>query len=49
MVDAAAAAARHLLGIGLAPVLDRDTLRGMWRHGHHRLAQHCYDLAGGDT
>jgi hypothetical protein len=49
MVDAAAHAAAHLLTLGLPPILDRDTLRGMWRHGHHRLAQHCYDLAGGDT
>ncbi|HVQ85892.1 MAG TPA: hypothetical protein VMS84_14280 [Mycobacterium sp.] len=46
-VDAGAAAAAHLLAAGVAPILDVDTLRGMWRHGHHRLAQHCYDLAGG--
>jgi hypothetical protein len=47
-LDAAAAAAKHLLQAGLPPMFDVDTLRGMWRHGHHQLAQHCYQLAGGD-
>jgi hypothetical protein len=49
MLDAAAQAAAHLLTLGLPPILDRDLVRGMWRHGHHRLAQHCYSLAGGDA
>jgi hypothetical protein len=48
-VDGWAHAAAHLLTLGLPPTLGRDTLRALWRHGHHRLAQQCYYLAGGDT
>jgi hypothetical protein len=37
MIDGAADAAAHLLAHGLTPVFDIDTLREMWRAGHHRL------------
>ena len=50
MVDAGRAAAVHLLGHGLTPILDRDVLRALWRRGGHdrRLAQDLYALVGGD-
>ena len=42
--DAAAAAAAHLLACGYAPVFDIETLRAMWKAGHHQLVD---DLRGG--
>lgn len=33
MIDAARAAAEHLLGTGLTPLLDLDAQRAMWRRG----------------
>jgi hypothetical protein len=49
-VDAAGAAGRHLLELGYTPLLETGVLRQLWwRGGHHRqLAQHLYDLAGGE-
>jgi hypothetical protein len=38
MVDAAAAAAQHLLAENLTPVFDVSTLRALWRAGHRDLA-----------
>jgi hypothetical protein len=48
MVDAGAAAAEHLLDIGLTPILPIEMLRAMWRAGHHRLVDRvrtAYGLA----
>ena len=47
----AVAAAHHLLARDLTPIFDTDTLRAMWRSGHHRLVDRVrgvddYDLAG---
>ena len=51
MVDAGAAAAAHLLELGHTPILKTDVLRGLWRRGgaDRQLAQHLYELAGGDA
>jgi hypothetical protein len=51
MVDAGAAAAQHVLEYGHTPILKADVLRGLWRRGgdDRQLAQHLYQLAGGDT
>lgn len=43
-VDGAVAAAEHLRGVGLVPCFDVDTLRAMWRAGHHQLVD---ELRGG--
>ena len=43
-IDAAAAAAAHLLAHGYTPVFDIETLRTMWKAGHHQLVD---DLRGG--
>jgi hypothetical protein len=43
-IDGAVAAACHLRAAGLQPVFDLDTLREMWREGHHSLVD---DLRGG--
>jgi hypothetical protein len=45
-VDAGAAAARHLIECGLPPSFDLETLRAMWRQGHHQVAQQCRDAYG---
>jgi hypothetical protein len=45
-VDAAHAAALHLLEIGLCPVLPVTTLRALW-HRDRALSQRLFDLAGG--
>jgi hypothetical protein len=51
MVDAGAAAARHILGLGYTPILKPDTLRALHARGgdDRELAQRCYELCGGDT
>jgi hypothetical protein len=48
-VDAGAAAAQHLLEVGLTPILDVAVLQALWRRaGRDRaLAQHLYALVGG--
>ena len=45
-VDAGAAAAQHLLELGLTPILDVAVLRALWRRpGRDRdLAQHLHTL-----
>ena len=48
MVDAAADAAAHLIGVGYVPIFDTATLRAMWRAGDRELAQQLYELCGGD-
>jgi hypothetical protein len=45
-VDGAVAAANHLLGLGLSPLFNTDTLRGIWRRGHRDLAVRLARLAG---
>jgi hypothetical protein len=49
MVDAGAAAARHLIELGLTPILETAVLRALWRRGGRDrvLAANLYDLAGG--
>lgn len=37
MVAAAVAAAQHLRDENLPPIFDTETLRAMWRSGHHQL------------
>ena len=43
-VDGAVAAAEHLLAVDLPPLFDLDTLRAMYRAGHHQLVD---ELRGG--
>jgi len=48
MVEAGAQAARHILGHGCTPILDRATLRALYQRGGHdrALAQRLRELAG---
>jgi hypothetical protein len=43
-IDGAVDAAQHLRDAGLEPMFDLDTLRAMWKAGHHQLVD---DLRGG--
>jgi len=43
-VAAAVDAALYLLNIGMPPMFDLNTLRAMWKAGHHQLVD---DLRGG--
>lgn len=48
-LDAAAAAAGHLLSVGLAPIVDIATCRALWRRGGHdrKLAELLHRGCGG--
>jgi hypothetical protein len=43
-LQAAVEAAEHLLDRDLTPIFDADTLRELWRRGHHQLVD---ELLGG--
>jgi hypothetical protein len=49
-IDAGAAAARHLLGIGCTPILQQHVLCALWRRGGgaRALAEDLYALVAGD-
>ena len=50
MVDAGAAAARHLLGVGHVPLLELEMLQALWRRGgrDRDLAEQLHAAAGGE-
>jgi hypothetical protein len=50
-IDAGAQAARHLLEIGLTPLLEVDVLHALHKRGGHdrQLARELYELVGGDA
>lgn len=48
-VAGAVAAAHHLHTLGLPPIVGIDTLRAMWKAGHHQLVAELHRLAGGEA
>jgi hypothetical protein len=50
-VDSWRDAALHLLQIGQLPLVPLEARRALWRRGgdDQALAQHLYELCGGDT
>jgi hypothetical protein len=46
-IEAAVAAAHHLLSQDLPPMFDVDTLRAMWRAGRRELAEAVHRTSAG--